>query len=158
MVDAESASNHRPAVRPWRPGKAHAGIDIAVILVAEAGADTAESLRPAGGEIEWTRQPVLLVEQIEDGVAHAEVQREPWRPPELVLRVADVIILAQVIDRQRARQAGFIHHICRQILHRRKRNFSMVPGFLIHLNAANLRSKLEGMPAMNPGQVIDPRK
>jgi hypothetical protein len=63
-----------------------------------------------------------------------------------------------VVDRQGARQTGFVHQIRRQILHRGKRYFSMVPVFLIQLNAANLGSKLEGMPAMNPGQVVDPRK
>ena len=34
----------------------------------------------------------------------------------------------------------------------------MFPVFLVHLNVADLHSGFEGMPAMSPGQVVDPRK
>ena len=62
MVDPESAANHRLAVLLRRPGKGHTRIEIAVVLLAEAGAHAAESLRPAGIEIEGVGQAIRLVE------------------------------------------------------------------------------------------------
>src|SRR5580698_881639 len=101
MVDAESTSNHGLAAAAARhPGKSHTRVDIAVVLLAEASADPAESLRPARGEIKRVGQPVLLVEEIEDGIAQAQVECEVGPPPVLVLCVAEVIVLAQVVDRQ----------------------------------------------------------
>ena len=131
MVDAESASNHSLAVFPRRPGEGHAGIDIPVVLLAEARAHAAESLRPAGSEIERVGQPARLVEEIEDGVPYAQVERELGPHPVLVLGVAVVIILTQVVDRQRARESGFGHHVRRQILHRGECNFSVFARTLI---------------------------
>ena len=71
-----------PATRRDR----NARIDIAVVLLAEARAHAAEPLRPAGGKIERIGLAVHLVEQIEDGVAHAQVKGQIGPPLEFVLR------------------------------------------------------------------------
>ena len=131
------------------------GIDVAVVLVAKTGAYAAESLRPAGGKVEWVGLPVLLVEQIEDGVAQAQVQGEILPPLVFVLRVNKVIVLAQSVYRQCACQAGFFDCVVCQILHRGERKLSVLPVFLVHLNVADLHSGFDRMPVMNPGQVVD---
>src|ERR1700733_3777666 len=108
VVHAESPPQHRPSVLPWRPGESDTGIDVAVILLAEAGADAAESLRAAGGKVEGVGLPVLLAEEVEDGIAQTQVQDEVGPPLILVLRVEEVIVLAKVVDRQCAGKGGFL--------------------------------------------------
>ena len=62
VVHSESGANNRLSVLRRRPDQAHARIEVAIVLVAEAGAHAAESLRPAGVEIEGIGLAVRLME------------------------------------------------------------------------------------------------
>ena len=121
IVHLRGTCRIRPEITVWplfgRPGEGHAGIDIAVVLLAEAGAHAAESLRPQVAKSKGLASPLRLVEEIEDGVAQAQVEDKIAPPLELVLRVDEVIVLAQLVDRQGAGQAGFLHYIVCEILH-----------------------------------------
>ena len=99
-----------------------------------------------------------LMEQLEDGVPRAEVQSKVRPHLELVLDVAEDVVLAQIVDRQSTRQTCSRHLIRCQRLQGCKRNCSVFPVMLVQLDAAEFRSGFDGVPAMEPGQVVDIRK
>ena len=104
MVDAKPGPDNRPPFSGSRPGKAQTWIEVAIILLAEAGPNAAETLWPAGTEIERIYSSVRLVKKVEDRIANSKVEGQAWRGFVLVLRVAGKPGLAQIVDGKRARR------------------------------------------------------
>ena len=100
VIHPKTGANHSLSTAARRPGECYARIDIAVFRLAEAGAHSAETLRPAGGEIKGIGTVLYFVKEIEKAVARAQVQGKIRPPLELILEIAVILRLAQTVDWQ----------------------------------------------------------
>ncbi len=158
MIHSESRANQRLSVVFWRPREGHSWIDIAVVGLAETGADAAESLRPAGGEVKWVGASQHLVKYVEEAVARTQVHGEVRRPSEFILDVAVKLGLAQPIDGQVSIQGCCTYAVCIECYRRSVRDGSTLRVSLVQLNTPDLHSALHRVPALDPRQVVDLRK
>jgi hypothetical protein len=67
--------------------------------VAETGSCATEALRSACAEVEWIRLAEVLVKDVVEGVADAQVEGEIGAEFPLILRIRVDLCLAQAVDR-----------------------------------------------------------
>src|SRR5690349_11004080 len=100
MVDPESCSNDGLASKQYRrPGKCDARIYISIVRLAKTGADSAKACGSASRKIKWIRAAQHFMEYAEETVTRSQVQGEIWAQLQFVLKVSEVLRLAQTIDR-----------------------------------------------------------
>src|SRR5882762_3264895 len=102
MVEPKTGANHGLPISTWRPRERQAGIDVAVIRAAEAGAHTAKTLRSACGKIEGIGAVLHFVKNIEEAVACSHVEGNVRPPLKLILDITVILGLAEAVDGQSA--------------------------------------------------------